>query len=257
MRVVRDDAFIKKRIQFAQRGSLIGMGMLLVSLVLTWNGQPLISWLLLIGGFVIAMAAARVGNRYIRPPRPDKILDTVLERLDNRFTIFHYLRPAEHLVLTPSGLIAIRMQEQRGRISVRGARWRHQPLWQRLRTLLGEEGLDNPARTLRREMAETSRGLAGLQGEDGSVPIEGVILFYSGKVQLERENPEFPVLLPDELRATIRSMAEARPPLPNRTVKQLAATLGGEGIVEETEPEEPSEPKPREQKRRRKARRST
>ncbi len=252
MRVVKNDAFIKQRVKFAQRGSLIGMGMLLGSLFLSWQQQPLISWLLLIGGFVVAMASARVGNRYIRPPRPDTVLDKVLKGLDNKYTIYHFLRPAEHLLLTPSGLIVLRMQEQRGRVVVRGKRWRHQPAWQRLRTFLGEEGLGNPAQMLRRDLAGTARDLAGLPGGDGSVPVEGIIVFYHGKTELDAEGAEYPVVLPEDLRATVRAMAEAHQPLGDRSRKALAAALGGEEPPEEPEPE--PEP-PAQEKRSRKVRR--
>ena len=106
MRVVRNDEFIKKRTQFTQRGSLIGMALLVGSLLLSTR-SPLLSWALLSVGFVIAIASVRVGNRYVRPPRADTVLDKVLKGLDNKYTLYHYFHPAEHLLLTPSGLIAI------------------------------------------------------------------------------------------------------------------------------------------------------
>jgi len=227
MRVVRNDAFIKDRVKFTQRGSLIGMGLLLVSLVLSTR-SPLISWLFLVAGFAVAMTAVRVGNRYVRLPRPDVILDKVLKGLDNRYELYHYVSPAEHLLLTPSGLIAILMREQRGQIRVRGKRWQHRPFWQRLRIILGEMPLGNPGRDLRRELARVANALPAAGIQEDSVPIEGVITFYSGKTELQVENPEFPVTLAENLRATIRTMAETHPPLPNSTRKALSAALRGE-----------------------------
>ncbi len=234
MRVVRNDAFIKARTQFTQRGSMIGMGLLVVSLVLA-SRSPLISWLFLISGFAVAMIAVRVGNRYVRPPRQDLVLDKLLKGLDNKYALYHYFQPADHLLLTPSGMIAIHMQEQRGEISVRGGRWRQRPFWQRLRVFLGEAGLGNPFREVRRQLAGTGEEMTAAMGQDGAAPLEGIVVFYSGKARLEVEKPEFPVVLPEDIKATIRAMAEAHAPLPARSRKALAAALRGEGPAAEEE----------------------
>jgi hypothetical protein len=241
MRVVRNDAFIKKRTQLTQRGSLIGMGLLLGSLFLSTRNTPL-SWVLLVAGFVTAMAAVRMGNRYVRPPRPDTVLDKVLKGLDNRYVLYHYLQPAEHLLLTPSGLVAIQMQEQRGQVAVHDGQWRQRSLWQRLRVLLGEAGLGRPDRRLERDIDAVREVVQTIRGDKEALPVEGVIVFYSGKVQLEVQDPRFPTLAPENLRMTIRSLAEAHPPLPSRAHKALAAALQGEEVAEEIEPAEEAAP---------------
>lgn len=238
MQVVTNEALIKKRSQFTQRGSLLGMGLLVVSLFLSTR-NPLLSWLFLIVGFVVAMTAVRVGNRFVRPPRPDTLLDKVLKKsLDKRYGLYHYLYPAEHLLLTPGGLIAIRMQGQRGRISVRGDRWQQHPVWQRLRVLLGEVGLGNPAQRMRHELAQTAKAVRNLVGEDGDVPLDGIIVFYSGKASLDVQDSGFPVVLCEDLKAAIRSMVKERAPLSTSRRKALAAALSGEGATEEQEAEE-------------------
>ena len=234
MRVVRNQEFIKKRTQFTQRGSLAGLGLLLISLFLSGK-NPLVSWLFLIVGFVVAMAAVRVGNRFVRPPRPDLLLDRVLKGLDNRYILYHYFYPAEHLLLTPSGLIDIRMQEQRGEIQVRGERWQQRPLWQRLRTFLGEVGLGNPTHRMHYELAQTARDLKELVGEDSELPLDGIIVFYSGRTSLDVQDSEFPVVVCEDLKAAIRAMVKERAPLSTSRRKALAAALSGEGPAEEEE----------------------
>ncbi|MCL6432515.1 MAG: hypothetical protein K6V36_16910 [Anaerolineae bacterium] len=231
MRVVRNEALIKQRVKLTQRGSLIGMALLLGSLFLAWRNQAL-SWILLIAGFLVAMAAVRVGNRYVRPPRRDAVLDKLLKGLDNKYELYHYLYPAEHLLLTPSGLIAIHMQEHTGRITVQGNRWRQRPAGLRLKVLLGEAGLGNPFDDLRIELARTSKVLGNLLTEN-SLPLEGVVVFYSPKAQITAENPAFPVVAASDLKATVRAMAEAHPALPARTRKAVAAALRGERQAEE------------------------
>lgn len=256
MRVFRNDALIKRRVKFTQRGSLIGMGLLLVSLILSTR-QPLISWGFLLAGFVVAMASVRVGNRFVRPPRADSLLDKVLKGLDNRYVAYHYLLPADHVLLTPSGLIVLRMQEQHGRVSVHGERWRQHSFWQRMRVLFGEVGLGNPARKLQREIDAVRKAL----GEEDETPVDGLVVFYSGKVELEAQNPEFPTVLPDDLKATIRSMAEAHPALPSRRHKTLVAALSDEEagttseVTDEAEEEPAEAPAPQEKRRSKRSRR--
>lgn len=232
MRVVTNKDFIKKRIRFTQRGSLIGLGLLVVSFVLSMTERNILfAWGLLLAGSIIAMSAARLGNRYVRPPRPDEVLDKLLKGLDNKYVLYHYYHPAEHLLQTPSGLIAIQAQEQRGKITVRNRHWRHGPFWQRLRVLAGEMGLGNPARRLRSILAAISRGAQGVEGKDGAIPVEGIIVFYKGKVELDVQDPEFPVVGVEDLKETIRQMAEAHPPLPGRSRQALTAVLHGDEPV--------------------------
>lgn len=242
MRVVRNEEFLKKRTQFTQRGSLVGMGLLLVSLVLSTRNQPqltLISWGLLLVGFVVAMISVQMGNRYVRPPRPDTVLDKVLKGLDSRFVAYHYFYPAEHLLLTPSGLVAIQMQEQRGRISVRGKRWRHGTFLQWLRMFIGESPLGNPGAELRRTMAATAKALSDMGDEVSALPLEGLVVFYSEKAQLTVEDPECTVITAEQLKAKLREMADAHPALPSRSHKAAAAALAGQAPLEESD--EPAE----------------
>src|SRR5690606_28632859 len=130
-----------------------------------------------------------------------------------KYALFHYVLPAEHVLVTPSGMIAILLREQRGNIRVRGQRWQQRPIWQRLRFLLGELGLGNPSRDLRREINETLKAMPELQDPERPVPVDGVIVFYQDNVQLEVENAEYPVLRSDELKAKIRTLVEAHPML--------------------------------------------
>lgn len=255
MRVLRNDALIKKRTQFTQRGSLVGMGLLLGSLFLSAR-NPFLSWGLLLAGFIIAMTAVRVGNRFVRPPRADTVLDKVLKGLDNRYAIYHYLLPADHALLTPSGLIVIRAQEQRGKVVARDGRWRQRSFFQRLRVLFGESGLGNPDRRLEREIAAIEGIIDQALGEEHEVPVDGVVTFYAGQMELEAANTRYPTVLPDELKATVRRLVEAHPALPGRSQKAIAAALEGQepaaGVTEETvEPEEEAPPAKSKRSRRR------
>jgi hypothetical protein len=255
MRVVRNEGFIKKRLQFTQRGSLLGMGLLVVSFILSTRNQyqlTLAAWVLLLVGFVVAMVAVQVGNRYVRPPRPDTVLDKLLKGLDSRFVAYHYFYPAEHLLLTPSGLVAVQMQSQRGRVWVRGKRWRHGPFLQRLRVLLGESPMGNPAAELRRTMAETQKVLGALGDQVAALPMEGLVVFYADKVQLSVDEPEVPVVTAEQLKAKLREMADAHPALPSRSHKAAAAALAGQApLEEEAEPQEEPAQAPKGRRRRR------
>lgn len=261
MRVLRNDALIKKRTQFTQRGSLIGMGLLVVSLFLSTR-NPIISWVFLLAGFITAMAAVRVGNRFVRPPRPDSVLDKVLKGLDNHYALYHFLLPADHVLVTPSGVIVIRAQAQQGDVVARGGRWRQRSFWQRLRVLFGESGLGNPDRQLERELGAVRHIVDEALGEeDSQVPVDGVVVFYANKVQLHAEDTRFPTILPQDLKATVRSLAETHSPLPGRTQRALAAAIEGDepaaGVTEETvEGEEAPSTKSKRSRRRSKSKKA-
>ncbi len=235
MRVVRNDEYIQRRVKFTQRGSLVGMGLLIVALVLSVRNQPtltLISWGLLLVGFIVAMASVQMGGRYVRPPRADMVIDKLLKGLDSRYIAYHYYYPAEHLLLTPSGLIAIQAQGQQGHITVRGKRWRHGPFWQRLRVLFGDLPLGNPSAELRRSMAATSKAIAPLGEQLAALPLDGLVVCY-GKAELTVENPEFATVPASELKAKVRELAEAHPALGGARHKLVAAALRGESVESE------------------------
>lgn len=235
MRVVRNEGFIQKRVKFTQRGSLAGMGLLIVSLILSMRNQPtltLISWGLLLVGFITAMVSMQMGSRYVRPPRPDTVLDKLLKGLDSRYVAYHYYFPAEHVLLTTSGLIVIQAQGQQGHITVRGKRWSHGPFWRRLRVFLGDMPMGNPAAELRRTMAATAKAVSVLGEEVAALPLEGMVVFY-GKADLRAENPEFPTVLAGDVKAKVREMAEAHPALGGQRHKLVAAALRGESVEAE------------------------
>ncbi len=93
-------------------------------------------------------------------------------------------------------------------------------------SLFGQEGLGNPTKEVRAEVARLRRFLAQ-QLPDEEVPIEGVVVFTNPQVDLETESPAVPVLDGKQFKSFLRNLSKERP-IPGSQRKQLAEVLAGE-----------------------------
>ena len=208
MRVVIDDKLIERRAQVAQRALVVGAVLLAIALVASFTPRYVLpAYAVVILGTVVTTWAARTGSKWLGDLRGDRVLAKVLKGLDNRCRLYSYLLPAEHVLLSPTGLFALRLQRQEGRISCRGEKW-HRPFsLSRVVNLLSEERLGDPSKRARREAADLSKFVAdGLPGVD--VPIQPLIVFINPKAELDVAEPAMPAMPIGALKRYLRSAAK-------------------------------------------------
>ena len=148
MVILRDDQRISRLRRLSQITSFLGMGILLTGMLILFlpDAENLIVYQLvaLFFGWMLSQVGIYLGNRYVRDPRPDEVLDGVLRKVARNGRIYHYLLPAAHVLLIPSGIIVFTPKYQAGKISVDGDKWKQTGLG--LRRFFGQERLGNPAR---------------------------------------------------------------------------------------------------------------
>lgn len=216
---------------------LAGLLFLASAFLLTfWRNEVLLSYVGLIAGFLTFNGGMQQVARWGRKPRTDELLDHVLARLNDRYAIVHYPgipgRRPDHVIVTPSGLIAITPREVGGTISLDGRRWRRSALKQMFN--LGGAQLGNP--TIENE-AQIEALESYFENEDVEADIEGVIVFIHPEVEIEMRDPESTVLHIDELYDYVRELSSEGTTLSaderNRIVSLLSV---GEGIEEVSAP---------------------
>ena len=208
MRVVIDDKLTENRAQVAQRALVVGSVLLAVALVASFTPRYVLpAYAVVILGTIVTTWGARTGSKWLGDLRGDKVLTKVLKGLDNRYRLYSYLLPAEHVLLSPTSVFALRLQRQEGIISCRGEKWRRPFSLSRVVNLLSEEPLGDPSKRAGREVADLRKFVAdGLPGVD--VPIQPLIVFVNAKAKLDVAKPGIPAMPIGALKRYLRSAAK-------------------------------------------------
>lgn len=217
MRTVIDRPRLRRRARFAHAASLGGLGILLGAVLLSM-ARP--EWatpaaVLMVLGFAVSSVGIYSANRWVRRPRPEDTLALALKGLGDPHRIYHYLLPADHVLLTPAAVVVLETVNLEGRFTYRGGRWKQQmPLARALRYFV-EEAFGNP--TARAE-ADAGRLRAELQSRlpaDGApVPVVPIVVFVHPNAEVKADSPPIPVCQPAQLRkrlpANLPKLGQAR-----------------------------------------------
>lgn len=233
MKIITNEKLIRRRVQIARRTSLIGLVVLFLGLVASFNQQYFyLSLPALIVGFVLANISAFNANRFVREPRPDQILVKVLRGFDSNYRLFNYTAPIPHVLLTPARVYALTAKLQDGVIRNQGKRWRRDFKLRRLLAFFNEEALGNPPREARAEAERLQSALEKVIGE-ATPPVEPLVVFTHPQAQLEvtespgGEKPDVPAMTGTDLKKFLRAQPRGNP-FSAELRKQLAELLQGD-----------------------------
>ncbi|MBC7264248.1 MAG: NERD domain-containing protein [Chloroflexi bacterium] len=225
MRVIVNEKLVQNRAEWGKRLTFLGLGLLLASVVASFRPQQVLpAYLLMVIGFITVNAGAFLGSKWVKEPRVDQVLAKALKGLDNKYALYSYYLPAEHVLLSPSGLTVLRAKPQEGQITCRGERWHRKFNVRRLLSRMVEEGLGNPAKEVRADVAKMKAYLQKAL-PDVEVPVDGVIVFTNSEAELHLESPTEPVVRLPELRNYLRQTAKAAPDLPGKALRQVTDAL--------------------------------
>ncbi len=166
------------------------------------------AYVAMFAGFIIFNMGMQQVGKWSRNPRNDQFLDALLrDKLSDRYALLHFppvgKRKAEHILLHPGGLLVITLREMDGRIMERGSRWTRKGLG--LRRLFSFSGpqLGSPSLDAEQAVKEVEAHLAEQQME---FDVNGAIVFFHPEVELDIEDPLYPVLHGDELIEFIKDL---------------------------------------------------
>jgi len=209
--------------RFGKIASLVGLGILIAGLVISFRTTMI--WLAygcLIVGFILSNIGIYLANRWVREPRADQTLGKVLKGFDNQYALYNYYLPAQHVLLTPAGVVVFVVKPQNGEIRCEVDRWRHKLTVGRILRFLTEEGLGNPTQEARQETAALQKLIEkNVPGEN--VPLSAFIVFTcpDEKLRLEAVNPAIPVLRLRDLKERVRKLGKGKS-MPAETHQKLA-----------------------------------
>lgn len=240
MRVVRNVGYVKRRKRLAKWSALGGFALLSSTFFLATSVGPsgvLLAYVPLLAGTILfhfGMQQVAKWNR--RTPRNDELLDARLRNLSEKYALIHYAeigkRVVEHMLVHPGGVLVLTARDLPGSVRYRDGRWRKTGAG--LGRLFGMGGpqLGNPS-------AETQASVDALRSYLDEAQLEtevdGAIVFLHPQVELDIEEPDFPVMNGEGLTEFVRTLpaeGSVRPADRQALVDLLAR--GGE--VERTQP---------------------
>lgn len=231
MKVYTNDALVDRKRKIAGASSLLGFGILLVAIFLSFREQYVVyAWFGAAFGLIVSLVGTYHVNRWVRPPVAEKILEKVLKRLDRRYFLYNYIGPVAHLLLTPSGLIAIVVKRYEGDITCNDDSWKGSFSVRRLYTRgLTAESLGNPtkdAEDSREKIRKWLRENVAEYGDD--IPVDAVVLFLNkDSIELkEMDGCSVDVAFPDDLRKVLnKSVLSTLPDLSTPAYKAVRRKL--------------------------------
>lgn len=208
MRIVRHIDYVnaqKRRSKIAA-----GLGFLVLSssmFIAMYPRMLLFAYIAMVVGFIAFNIGMQGVGKWTRKNRNDEIIDFRLKHLNDRYTTVHYAkvgdRIIDHMLVHPGGILVMAGKEIDGKVVQNGMSWRRSGgLFRRVFQFSGPQ-LGNPS-------VENDRSLETLDtwltANGHSVETLGATVFLDPRVRLQVEDPDYPVLMGEELPAFIHDL---------------------------------------------------
>ncbi len=233
VRILNNEKLIKTRTTWSGRLMMAGFALIILSALLTFLNPATPEYILpayaaLFGGFIVFNMGAAAASKWRRSPRADEVLEKALKGLDNKFRLYNYLLPAEHVLLTPVGVTVFQVRRLPGIMSCVGDKWTQKRSFLSRLRFAAEEQLGNPTKDVQQDIhlmrAYLDKNI--VSDEDVEIPIDGLIVFSHPKAQLTVTDPVIPIVTPKEARAYVREAASAETRLSPEVYNALADLFG-------------------------------
>lgn len=241
MVIIRDDEKVARYKKWAQRILVLGLVSLVGGMVLLFvleSAQVVFyQTLALLAGWMLAQIGTYLAHRYVRSPRPDESLDKAVKPVAGNGRMYHFVLPAPHVLLTPSGPIVFNLKFQNGEISYRDGKWKQRGIG--MRRFFGQEGLGKPQEETESMVTALAAYIHKQDPDIQEIPIGAMIVFTTEKIKsLEVIDSEIPAMQASKVRKFLRKEGLGKP-LPPETYQALQTifdrTATEKGILSEAE----------------------
>jgi hypothetical protein len=226
MKIITDTFMIKRNQRIGQITTIGSLVVLAGGLFLSFQkNQQLVSFsfLALLVGFILSQVGIYFGNRYGRKPRPDEQLDMGLKGMDDKYTLYHYVVPAPHLLVGPAGVWILLPFTQGGTITYQKGRWRQRGGNWYLK-FFAQEGISRPDLDIEVNTEKIQKLLSRQLPGYTLPPIQAALVFANEKAVISCDDAPAPTLPLSKLKEFLRKKAKADP-LPIDVVNHITEAL--------------------------------
>jgi len=215
MRIITNEKLIKRNGRLGQLATITGLLVLVGGMYISFRYVEYagFSWIALLVGFALSQIGLYFGNRWGRRPRPDEKIDQGLKGLNDQYTIYHYMTPAAHLLVGPSGLWVISPYYQVGKIVYEKDRWRQKGggFMQKYLRAFAQEGLGRPDIEAPAEAEAIARFLKKRLGTQPDLEPHNVLVFVNEKAELDVDGAPIMTIPLKKLKEVVRKAAKETP----------------------------------------------
>jgi hypothetical protein len=233
MNIETNEKLIRRNARISQVSMISGLVILVGGMVISFRSveQFGLSLAALILGFILSQIGIYYGNRYGKRPRPDELLNQALKGLDGKYTLYHYLTPADHLLVGPAGIWILMPKSQRGTITYGRGRWRQSGggLMAAYLKIFAQEGIGRPDLEIQSEISSLEKFLKSRLEEENFPAINAALVFTNEKANLQipaDDDPPAATLTLNKLKEHIRKFAKGKPISLDKAEQIQAAILG-------------------------------
>lgn len=224
---------IKQKQQIGVWASMAGLLTMALSLVVSFQAEyASFAWIMAFVGLAIAAVGTYHVNRWIRPPMPEPFMEETFRRMDGRHVLFNHFGAVPHLLLTPKGLIAIKVKRYEGPVNYdpQTNKWRGKTSLARLYGRgLTAETLGDPGEDLTKArndvLAWLQRSVPEIADE---VPVEAVAFFINPKIELNVPGTPIPIAQQPSLKKVVQGFFVKEKPLSREVYNRLRGALEAE-----------------------------
>jgi len=203
MKPIIHSSRMRQRAALSNVASVGGLLILLLSVVipLFWPAWVRLAPWMMGAGLAISMVGIYFANRWVKKPRPEDRLDAALKSLSDAHRLYHYARlPADHVLLTPGGVLVIETVNLEGLFTYKDGRWREQISLGRALRYIVEEHLGDPIKAVQSSAQALKLRLENCLGEELKVPVRSVVVFTHPRARLEIGSTPVPVVVAEKLK---------------------------------------------------------
>jgi hypothetical protein len=214
MRIITNHKLITRNAKIGRYTSIGALIVLGVGMYITFTRPEMYAYSLgaLVLGFFLSQMGMYFGNRWSRSPRPDEVLDKGLKGLGREYTIYHYVTPASHLLVGPSGLWVLLPLYQGGNISYEKKRWRQRGAGfiQNYLKLFGQDNIGRPELEAASDIESLKRYFHRVQPDLEIPEINSAAIFVHPTVELNAERAPIPAMVPKDFKEFLKTGTSAK-----------------------------------------------
>ncbi len=231
MKIASNTKLITRNNKIGRYTTFASLAVLGIGLYISFTAPQAFSWSLgaLVIGFLLSQVGLTYSSKFGKSPRPDESLTQALKGLEDKFTLYHYESPTNHLLVGPAGVWVLLPYFQAGTIRYNAAknRWTQKGGNFFLKAF-GQESLGRPDIETQYAINEVKKFLEK-QLPDVELPeIHAALIFFNKKVELDVEGAPYPAIMADKAKEFFRKRVKDMGIAPDLLAKILSVLPPGE-----------------------------
>ena len=231
MKIASNTKLITRNNKIGRYTTFASLAILGIGLYISFTAPEAFSWSLgaLVIGFLLSQVGLTYSSKFGKSPRPDESLTQALKGLEDKFTLYHYESPTNHLLVGPAGVWVLLPYFQAGTIRYNAAknRWTQKGGNFFLKAF-GQENLGRPDTEIQYGINETRKFLEKQLPGTELPEIRAALLFFNEKTELAVEGTPYPAIKADKAKEFFRKRVKDMGIAPDLLAQILAVLPPGE-----------------------------